>query len=304
MVDIYWYFTDLPFLPFPTVFNSKDWCEDPWHFHGLGEVFGAPRPYDGMLHVPGLQPGHICGTREDFEQGPAWPPTGEPLVYDEDGIPTCCRRLPVFDVVSGSRPAATVVGPPYSPRTSSSSRPVAQVIHVPTHPFTINTGSRPGSTVEYHGPLLGNVRSGSRPAARISTAPVTLGSAASSSSTDSPVEIAECPVLAPSCATAVPTMVDLECGFFQVAEIPLWRKWILIPGKDYRFVLDFVPGGAGTWTMWAGDGCEGLSVLFAGTEHPPHQEIDFTAPGVVLAWDLGVPTTTGMVGTTKIFRLN
>lgn len=324
LVDVYWYFTDLPFLPFPTIFNSRDWCEDPWHYTGRGEVFGAPRTYNGMEEVAGLSGEHICGTQADFEDGPSWPPTGEPLEYDDDGIPKCCRRVPIFRVSSASRPAGVFRFPPLVSRTSSSSRPAALLKWIPHVTLLLNSGSGIGADVEYLGPYLaqessgsrpaavvdfalvhsGNVASCSRPAAVVNTTPAIAGSVTSGSSTATDVEIAECPVLAPSCATAVPTMVNLECGFFQVAEIPVWRKWILIPGRDYRFILDFVPSGAGTWTMWNGDDCSGLTNIFSGSEHPPHQEWDFTAAGAVLAWELGVPTTTGMVGTTKVIRLN
>lgn len=108
LVDVYWFITTKPFLPFPTVFSSRDWTADPWRYNGLGEAFGHARPYDGLWNIPGLVGDHICGTPEDFLEGPAWPPVGPALEYDADGIPTCCDRLQEPNVCSCAEPNALV----------------------------------------------------------------------------------------------------------------------------------------------------------------------------------------------------
>lgn len=165
LVDLYWYFTDLPFLPFPTVFNSKDWCEDPWHYDGLGEVFGAPRIYDGLEQMPGLTGGHICGTPEQFLYGDTWPPTGAPLTYDRDGIPTCCNRKPVAQVTSGSRPAAVVTGPPTATSSTSGSSAKALTNTITPALIVISSGARPSATAGGVSSSVILAKSGSSPKA-------------------------------------------------------------------------------------------------------------------------------------------
>ena len=108
LADVYYYRTTLPFLPFPTLFASRDYTDRPWPQDVLGEQWWSPRPYDGLESIPGLTGDHFCGTPQDFEFGPTWPPVGPELEYDADGIPTCCNRTQEPNVCSCSQPNALV----------------------------------------------------------------------------------------------------------------------------------------------------------------------------------------------------
>lgn len=326
LVDVYWYFTDLPFLPFPTIFNSRDWCEDPWHYTGRGEVFGAPRPYDGMLVVAGLQGGHYCGTREDFENGPSWPPTGEPLVYGPDGIPTCCPRFPVGRVTSGSRPASLVVYPYVTARASSSSRPASTISTATDVVSQVRSGSRPGSTVTDSPVILGEVTSDSRPLAIVLYVPVVRGEAASASRPASTVihsdfvggnatsasrpasdvSWGDCPLMTTRCDECPSTMVDHECSFFDVADLPLWRKYRWIAGHTYRIYLDFTVDSIGEVRLWRGaaDECGFLTALFDIEVPPDHFELDTVAVDDWLFFEVTIPLIVGLVGTIRVVRLD
>jgi len=56
---------------------------------------------------PGTGRGHVCGTREDFEQGGLYDPLLPDATYGVQGLPTCCgAAVPVSAVV---RDAGTVV---------------------------------------------------------------------------------------------------------------------------------------------------------------------------------------------------
>jgi hypothetical protein len=59
----------------------------------IGEVWGAPRPYDTRV-IPLLvrlaMGGHYCGTLEDFEQGGLYDPTKGDTKYGAYGFAACC----------------------------------------------------------------------------------------------------------------------------------------------------------------------------------------------------------------------
>lgn len=112
-----WYFTDLPFLPFPSVINSLDWRDDPWEPHLLGEQYGQSRNYNGKERIEGLTGEHVCGDEADFANGQPWPYTGEPILYDDAGIPVCCGRSSPHEVTAGFVPEA--ITPPTYARTAT-----------------------------------------------------------------------------------------------------------------------------------------------------------------------------------------
>lgn len=279
LVDIVWYFTDLPFLPFPTVFNSKDWDEEPWLHNGLGEVYGAPRVYNGREVTPGLTGGHICGTREDFEQGPTWPPTGEPLTYGPDGIPTCCPRNPVGFVAGGARPEAIVTlippSPPpppyYTALAIAGARPDAIVTLVPpsppppppplTYTALVTSGGRPAADVTLVPPPVpppltytALVMSGGRPAADVTLVPP-----------PPPPPPSTCPLLAPTCSSAPYGDLDVCCPYIWSGDDFQWRAWEVDPEAAYRFQFNGDVTGSIGWTLSVGSSCGDTEVAATGT---------------------------------------
>jgi len=91
--EIIWYVAhpDAPVLPFASVFNSLDMDKEPWTRTGPGEVYGAPRVYNGREAPPGVDGGHVCGFFYDFEYGGKFDESEPPVIYDDNGIPLCCN---------------------------------------------------------------------------------------------------------------------------------------------------------------------------------------------------------------------
>lgn len=89
---VVWSFVDeaTPFIPYPTVFNSRTWDDDFWRGTDRGEVPGATRAYyKGTplgLYPPVAVP---CGTADQFLNGQAYPPV-TPVPTDPNGSPLCC----------------------------------------------------------------------------------------------------------------------------------------------------------------------------------------------------------------------
>lgn len=279
LVDLVWYFTDLPFLPFPTLFNSKDWQEDPYHHLGIGEVWDAPRNYNGRLHTPGLTGGHICGAREDFEQGPSWPPTGAPLVYDQDGIPTCCRREPVMMATSGARPAAIVSGPPYTSKTTAGARPQSIIQNIPSAVIRLTTSIQPQAYAMYVPPATTHPTAGASPAAIVWTPEPWLTNVTAGPSPSAYVTFAiACPEPVLTCPLAVPGWNNWTCPLFQTDVPEFWRRWDTVPGRTYRCILQFFPSPGVSWTANRGDSCSGLTGLAFGFSNDGDAEFTFTTP--------------------------
>lgn len=91
---IRWYVTDLPFIPGPSLINSRDWDSEPWKERLIGEVptWSDRRSYNAKWQKPaGLTGAHQCRS-EWFATGQPWPVEGEPTVYDDEWIPACCER--------------------------------------------------------------------------------------------------------------------------------------------------------------------------------------------------------------------
>lgn len=86
-------------LPFPSRVNSLDWHSQPWRAAGVGEVFGAPRVYNGRKALPyavGLTP---CKPAETFTDGEPLDPSAPAQEYNPDGFPRCCFN--VWPMVGG-----------------------------------------------------------------------------------------------------------------------------------------------------------------------------------------------------------
>jgi hypothetical protein len=92
IVRIKWFPVAFPVecLPFPSRINSLDWRSRKYEVTGVGEVFGADRPYNGAKPIPyavGLEP---CQPAAVFAQGEHFDPDLPPQLYDEMGMPLCC----------------------------------------------------------------------------------------------------------------------------------------------------------------------------------------------------------------------
>lgn len=113
--EIIWYpaLPDAPVLPFPSIITSSEWDVEerrngyPYRT-GPGEVWDAPRVRLRPQTKPAAAGKHVCGTREDFEQGAHYDPTLPPRLYRPDGLPTCCA--PGRGVLLGPAPGPIPTG--------------------------------------------------------------------------------------------------------------------------------------------------------------------------------------------------
>lgn len=99
-VDLVWY-PALPtarVLPFPTfvVDLQDDVLEQSlgiYQGRAVGEVPGAPRPYNHQGTKPGTGTGRFCGTAEMFRNGAYYDPDVH-IDRRDDGLPVCCGPGP------------------------------------------------------------------------------------------------------------------------------------------------------------------------------------------------------------------
>jgi len=93
-------------LPFPTVFTSRNWEEDPGaNGDGLGEVYDSPRVWRDGSQVGNAQGTNFCGTEEMFSNGVDLPPV-PPVPINDVGTPICCNRPsgPILSDLCGNCP--------------------------------------------------------------------------------------------------------------------------------------------------------------------------------------------------------
>lgn len=118
--DIVWYPAppDAPALGFPSAITSSEWDvrerDGTYPYRtGVGEVFDAPRRRLKPAEKPAATGHHVCGTREDFEQGAKYNPALPPRLYRPDGLPVCCA--PGEGILFGAGvPAAVPAGLAYT----------------------------------------------------------------------------------------------------------------------------------------------------------------------------------------------
>ena len=118
--DIVWYpaLPDAPALGFPSAITSSEWDvrerDGTYPYRtGVGEVFDAPRRRLKPAEKPAATGHHVCGTREDFEQGAKYNPALPPRLYRADGLPVCCA--PGEGILFGAGvPAAAPAGLAYT----------------------------------------------------------------------------------------------------------------------------------------------------------------------------------------------
>ena len=97
---------DAPPLPYPSAICSLDWDVmekdvGVYAAYPVGEVPGAPRSFTYQKKRPKATGAHVCGTRQDFEDGGTYDPDAAPIIYDKDGLPACCA--PFGGVTLGGR---------------------------------------------------------------------------------------------------------------------------------------------------------------------------------------------------------
>lgn len=116
---VFWFPADpkAPVLGRSSVINSLDWETNPWDLEGVGEVYGADRPFVMKRSIDGLKYDHYCGTDDDWEgkAKPLKPPAT--MNYREDGLPVCCPFEPAEDggASLGEAFEPSGEGPCYSP---------------------------------------------------------------------------------------------------------------------------------------------------------------------------------------------
>lgn len=95
--DIVWYVAreDAPAITVPTPFVSSEWDRAekelgfPYH-DGPGEVWNARRRFNGRRAPAAATGAHRCGTDDEWRNGALWNPARPPVLYNADGLPTCC----------------------------------------------------------------------------------------------------------------------------------------------------------------------------------------------------------------------
>jgi len=267
LVHVYWYITTKPFFPYPTVFSSNDWDAAPYKKTGLGEVYGFGRPYDGLESMPGLVGDHICGSPDDFLNGPAWPPVGPPLVYDSDWIPTCCNREFEPNVCACSSVDAIVDfhPPPYKSLVPFSINVYSKTILVPPYaslvPFSLNVFA----TYILVPPFVGLVPFSLDVFATEPAVPPFVGLVPFSLDVFSKVVCGTCESGTPvvpgdACVSATPVAVGVRWSILgDIGDV--WLSMALTPGESY--VFDFCSESDGAAIQaYAGVTCADASFLW------------------------------------------
>jgi hypothetical protein len=77
-------------LPFPSRICSLDWATNPHAVEGVGEVYDAPRRYNGARALVGPPTRRVCGTEDQFRNGAYFDDDRAPTEYFPNGLPKCC----------------------------------------------------------------------------------------------------------------------------------------------------------------------------------------------------------------------
>lgn len=109
---------DTPTLPYVSGIFSLDMERDKFAAQGLGEVYGAPRPFINQKAPAGMEPTLACGTEDDFQEGGRYLPNLPPAPYDAQGYLACCGMPapPPPDVPYNFGSTCSVSSPPIGPR--------------------------------------------------------------------------------------------------------------------------------------------------------------------------------------------
>lgn len=116
VVKIRWYPVAEPVecLDLPSKISSLDWCSHPWIAEGVGEVYGAARPYNGRKALPYARDLTPCEPAEVFRFGEPLDESRPHQTYNLDGFPNCCLNLwtPAGGIRWGGEAGVTVMPPP------------------------------------------------------------------------------------------------------------------------------------------------------------------------------------------------
>lgn len=89
--DVQWFFTDLPQIPFPTLFGSRNWDADNGEWlPTLGEVPGELRLWKNGRRPGQFPGGHVCGTADQWLNGCLLADRLHDADLEPDGVPKCC----------------------------------------------------------------------------------------------------------------------------------------------------------------------------------------------------------------------
>lgn len=293
-----WYPTDLPFLDFPTVFNSKEWETNYPDLRGLGEIRrDTAARKNWHPGIPGLTGDHVCGTPEQFLYGdPDY--TGPPIEYDADRIPLCCGRRPVAFVTGGARPAAHVsvnrVKHTYATgsarptarvrmryrllgRVTTSARPSVILEPLPPPTARVTGGARPAATVT-HFSAHARVVGAARPAVAISHHNHAVGRVTGGARPSSWASLSvSCPGPVSTCGAAAPGSLGHNCDFEYVPlDTDSWRSWNTVPGHDYQLHIESALGTY-DYEIYEGDDCGSLTLLGTGSMSDVESFANWTA---------------------------
>jgi len=78
-------------FPAYTRFASGDWAYEKADWPGVGEVLDSKRVWNNGATPATANGQNFCGTLQEFAEGLEYPPGGPPVLYDANGIPTCCQ---------------------------------------------------------------------------------------------------------------------------------------------------------------------------------------------------------------------
>ena len=240
-VTIRWYEVPdtAPTLGLPSKVMSLNWHARPWQVRGIGEVFGAPRPFSRWRPPGGAPAGHVCGDPQWYLTGVPVDPERPAVEYGPDGLPLCCQPQ-IAAVLLGGRAVIPTQSPGVVLGGSARVGPGGAALLGGSAPAVRASGAA----------LLG----GSAPAARASGAALLGGSA----------EIGTPPV--PECLAADDvTLGTLVFGFTTGA--PLYRWWEVTDGvypADHRVEWS---GGTGSTVVeiHTGSDCSSAVVAAAGS---------------------------------------
>jgi hypothetical protein len=138
--------------------RSSQWRSEPWVEMPLGEVYGAPRPFDPGLLPLGAFGRRFCGPIEWFRYGEPFPSSLPPQEYSLSGLATCCLAGGVQNAQGGMVAGGTAtefVVPPYPSRGGAVAGGTATEFVVP--PDSSSGGAVAGGTAESWSPTGGTV---------------------------------------------------------------------------------------------------------------------------------------------------
>ncbi len=80
-------------LGIPLPINVQYWRAEKHTKGGVGEVFDAPRVFDGWDRLRVTPTDHLCGSEDDFRNGGIRDTELPPFPRDVTGIPECCQEF-------------------------------------------------------------------------------------------------------------------------------------------------------------------------------------------------------------------